>query len=239
MSVNTWGIAGHRRTRRRRRVLVVVAAAVLTTSAVPATASAEPAKDAATLTATAPGSGSWVFGIENRGQSPITGFELGVSTPATNVVPSPACSFSSATGHIKCIVTVQPGAFTEMCYTGGALMELVPGGPPALVEGNEGGFLPVTTYQSSSTPCHVAGFNPGSSANTGSGSESKCVVPNVKGKKLAAAEKAITGAHCAVGKLKKARSKHVKKGSVISQSPGAGTSLSAGSKVGLVISKGR
>ncbi len=63
-----------------------------------------------------------------------------------------------------------------------------------------------------------------------------CKVPNVKGKKLAAAEKAITSAHCKVGKVKKANSKHVNKGSVISESPGAGKSLPSGTKVSLVVS---
>ena len=72
---------------------------------------------------------------------------------------------------------------------------------------------------------------------SGSGS-TKCVVPSLKGKKLAAAEKALLKAHCAVGKVKKANSRHVKKGSVISQSQAAGKSLSKGTKVAFVVSKG-
>ena len=64
-------------------------------------------------------------------------------------------------------------------------------------------------------------------------------VADLKGKKLVAAEKAIVQAHCAVGKVKKAKSSHVKKGSVISQSPSAGKSLPNGTKVGIVVSKGK
>jgi beta-lactam-binding protein with PASTA domain len=45
-------------------------------------------------------------------------------------------------------------------------------------------------------------------------------------------------AHCAVGKVKKASSSHVKKGRVISQNPTAGKSLPKGTKVSLVVSRG-
>ena len=77
----------------------------------------------------------------------------------------------------------------------------------------------------------------GSVSNT-SGKTAKCVVPQLKGKKLAVAESALKSAHCAVGRIKKARSTHVKKGSVISQSPAAGRSLPSGTAVSLTVSKG-
>jgi hypothetical protein len=67
----------------------------------------------------------------------------------------------------------------------------------------------------------------------------QCLVPKVKGKKLAAAKTAITHAHCAVGKITKAASKTVAKGKVISQKPPPGKHLTAGAKVNLVVSKGR
>jgi hypothetical protein len=76
-----------------------------------------------------------------------------------------------------------------------------------------------------------------SSGSSGSGS-TRCVVPRLKGKKLAAAEKALLRAHCAVGRVKRASSRHVKKGSVVSQSQAAGRSLSGGTKVALVVSRG-
>lgn len=65
-----------------------------------------------------------------------------------------------------------------------------------------------------------------------------CVVPNLKGKTLTSAKSALTHAHCAAGKITRKFSK-VKKGRVISQKPKAGTHLSAGSKVNLVLSKGK
>lgn len=66
----------------------------------------------------------------------------------------------------------------------------------------------------------------------------KCVVPNVKGKPLATAKRKIAAAHCRTGKITQAKSKAVKKGSVISQKPTPGKRLAAGSKVNLVVSRG-
>jgi Fibronectin type III domain/PASTA domain/Divergent InlB B-repeat domain len=68
---------------------------------------------------------------------------------------------------------------------------------------------------------------------------SKCVVPNVKKKPLATAKRKITAAHCKVGKVTKAKSKTIKKGSVVSQKPAAGKKLARGSKIGLVVSAGK
>jgi uncharacterized repeat protein (TIGR01451 family) len=66
-----------------------------------------------------------------------------------------------------------------------------------------------------------------------------CVVPNVKGKPLATAKRRIAAAHCKTGRVTTAKSKAVRKGSVISQSRRAGTRLAAGSKVNLVVSRGK
>jgi len=66
----------------------------------------------------------------------------------------------------------------------------------------------------------------------------KCVVPKVKGKTLAAAKRAITKAHCSLGKVKRATSVK-KKGTVIAQSPLPGKRLAKGSKVNVVLSRGK
>jgi uncharacterized repeat protein (TIGR02543 family) len=65
-----------------------------------------------------------------------------------------------------------------------------------------------------------------------------CTVPNVTKKALAAALTAIAKAHCASGSVKLGRSKTVKKGLVIWQSPKAGTKPKNG-KVSLLVSSGR
>jgi uncharacterized delta-60 repeat protein len=64
-----------------------------------------------------------------------------------------------------------------------------------------------------------------------------CKVPNVRGKKLGVARASIVRAGCRVGKVTRKRSKRVKKGRVISQSPRAGARVPAGGKVNLVVSK--
>jgi Tol biopolymer transport system component len=66
-----------------------------------------------------------------------------------------------------------------------------------------------------------------------------CVVPNVKGKTLAAAKRSIDAHHCSLGRVRNAKSRTIKKGHVISQKPKPGRRLAAGAKVGLVVSKGR
>jgi subtilase family serine protease len=65
-----------------------------------------------------------------------------------------------------------------------------------------------------------------------------CIVPKLKGKTVKAAKSALTKAHCVQGKVSKKFSK-VKKGHVISTKPGAGKHEPAGTKVKLVVSKGK
>ena len=57
--------------------------------------------------------------------------------------------------------------------------------------------------------------------------------------KLAAAERALRQAHCKVGKIKRVKSRTVRKGRVTSTSPRAGRMFRAGNKVELFVSKGR
>jgi len=65
-----------------------------------------------------------------------------------------------------------------------------------------------------------------------------CTVPNVAGKTLAAAKKAITHAHCMVGKISHASSTTIAAGHVISSKPKAKTHVDYATKVALVVSKG-
>jgi hypothetical protein len=66
-----------------------------------------------------------------------------------------------------------------------------------------------------------------------------CIVPNVKRKPLATAKRRIVAAHCRTGRVRKAYSKTVRKARVISQRPKAGKKLVRGSKVNLVVSRGK
>jgi Regulator of chromosome condensation (RCC1) repeat/PASTA domain/Divergent InlB B-repeat domain len=60
---------------------------------------------------------------------------------------------------------------------------------------------------------------------------SKCVVPKVKGKTLAAAKIALARARCALGTVRRAHSTAAQKGRVIAQRPVPGKILAPGSKV--------
>jgi hypothetical protein len=66
-----------------------------------------------------------------------------------------------------------------------------------------------------------------------------CVVPKLRGKTLHAARVALGRAHCRVGKIHRVRSHRVRKGRVLSSAPRAGSHRGAGTKVGLVVSRGR
>lgn len=67
---------------------------------------------------------------------------------------------------------------------------------------------------------------------------SRCLVPRLKGKRVAGARRAIRRAHCSVGRTR-TRHSRVAKGRVIAQHPARGANLPAGSKVSVVISSGR
>ena len=66
-----------------------------------------------------------------------------------------------------------------------------------------------------------------------------CNVQYVLQKSLAAAKQALARGHCRVGKLRRAHSTWVKKGRVISQKPTVGAVVPAGTKVNLVVSRGK
>ena len=65
-----------------------------------------------------------------------------------------------------------------------------------------------------------------------------CRVPPVRGRKLSVARAAITRRACRVGKVTRVRSRKVKRGRVVSQSPRPGTTLPNLGKVNLVVSRG-
>jgi hypothetical protein len=65
-----------------------------------------------------------------------------------------------------------------------------------------------------------------------------CTVPNVVGKSLAAAKRAIKKAHCTVGRIKHASSSTIARGVVVAEQPAAGTHVDYGTKVAVIVSKG-
>jgi hypothetical protein len=66
-----------------------------------------------------------------------------------------------------------------------------------------------------------------------------CKVPKLKGLTLSKARRALSSHGCGVGKIKRHRSRTVRRGRVISSSPGPGRTRKRGTKIGLVLSSGR
>jgi hypothetical protein len=66
-----------------------------------------------------------------------------------------------------------------------------------------------------------------------------CTVPNVVRKTLVTAKRKIAAAHCRTGKVTRAKSQRVAKGRVISERPRAGRKLASGTKINLVVSRGK
>jgi hypothetical protein len=67
----------------------------------------------------------------------------------------------------------------------------------------------------------------------------RCVVPTVKGKSVAKARAAIKRARCRTGKVSRAYSARVRSGLVLRQSPKPRLRVRAGTRVNLVVSRGR
>jgi hypothetical protein len=66
----------------------------------------------------------------------------------------------------------------------------------------------------------------------------RCIVPHIRGRRLRSAVRAIARAHCALGRVRRAGSRHVRRGRVLWQSRRAGRSLPPATRIGLVVSAG-
>jgi FG-GAP-like repeat/PASTA domain/FG-GAP repeat len=66
-----------------------------------------------------------------------------------------------------------------------------------------------------------------------------CVVPDIRGAKLAAAKRALRAGGCRLGRVRSAYSTLVPRGRVLAQARGRGTEMPFGSHVGVTVSKGR
>ena len=66
-----------------------------------------------------------------------------------------------------------------------------------------------------------------------------CKVPRVRGLTLSKARSSISKAGCAVGKIKRQHSRRVRKGRIVSSNPSSGRTEPHGTKVALVLSRGR
>ncbi len=218
--------------RLRRAALIACIAAGFTASA-PASASVQ-SPGTVTLSSITGSPGGYLVTVANTGKVAITSFTVrpGEGAEPKQFVPRPACSFAYA--NLTCSVSLQPGASFQMCYAGNPLVEIGREGYIAF-NGGSAGYSETLQRGTPVSACPVPGF---SSSSSGGGAGT-CKVPKVVGKTQASAEKAIRKAGCKVGAIKKRRSSHVKKGTVVSQGVSAGRSVVSGTKIGLVVSKGK
>jgi IPT/TIG domain/PASTA domain len=91
--------------------------------------------------------------------------------------------------------------------------------------------ITVTTAAGKGTGPGFTYLAPGEAPPKGSPSTARCVVPNLKGKKLAAAKKVLVKARCELGKVTKLGGATTRTGKVAKQSPKPGAKLAAGAKV--------
>jgi len=228
-SQTTAGSARRLRSPRGRRRVAALLTCALAALLLTASASAAPSANV-TVARIGPGIGSYLVSVTNTGTVAITSFSV-EAAHATSILPTPACAPSStpSPGALTCTLEVAPGASGRVCYSGGVPLAFGPGESVLIESGGEHVYEAYAVAPAVSA-CPLTGFiapKPG-----------KCVVPNVKGKKLLLAERAIRQAHCAVGKLKRASSSHVRRGRVLGQGTRAGARVKRGTKVNLVISRG-
>jgi hypothetical protein len=249
------------RTSRLRAVSIAsMVAACASSLALAASASATPTVTVG-IAPISSASGSFVLTLTNTGGEAITDFIVAPGE-TTNADPTSCVANTLAVGALDCHTTIAPSASFQVCYTGseghgGELGEFVPGSN--IFINTEHVHVTAEKLGAVST-CPVAGFKTGTTTPpptgspppTGAGTppptgagpapsnpSAKCVVPKLKGKTLARAEKALTKAHCKVGKIKRVKSAHAKQGTVVAQGTPAGKSLAGGAKVALTESKGK
>jgi hypothetical protein len=136
-------------------------------------------------------------------------------------------------------------AGTNTCTVSGQVVNCPLSSVPATVNVAVRGASPGTYTNTASVTSSLTDTNPGN--NTVSNTlmvvnrppTPQCTVPKLKGAPLKVAKSVLPLVNCKVGKVKKAKSKSVPKGDVISTNPGGGKKLTAGTKVAIKTSSGK
>src|SRR5207248_3081778 len=183
-----------------------------------------------------PGSGLTVGAVTVQSSSTVAAGSVLSESP-------PACTTLSRSSPVNLVVSSGPAQI--------AVPNVVGQTQAAAASALTGAGLTVgaVTMQSSSTVAagNVISESPSAGTRVASGSAVNLVVssgpaqiavPNVVGQTQAAATSAITGAGLTVGAVTMQSSSTVAAGSVISESPPAGTKVASGSAVDLVVSSG-
>jgi hypothetical protein len=127
---------------------------------------------------------------------------------------------------------------TQIAFQGPSGVYTIPagGGSPTLILGEA--TIPAWSPYVLPSAAGPSGPSPGPApGGGGGGSVAHCKVPKVTGKTLAVAKRAIVRAGCRLGKVTKRSSSHRNRGRVIAESPKAGKSVAAGTKVSIFIGR--
>jgi len=189
---------------------------------------------------------------ESAATAAITGAGLAVGTVTqvcSDTVPAgQVISQNPAAG-----TSVQPGSAVDLVISSGPCVVPVPNvvgqaqaAAQAAIEASGLAVGQVTTQCSDTVPAgDVISQNPDANTQVAPGSAvslvvsaGPAVVPNVVGQARAAAAAAITAAGLTVGAVQEVYSTQVPAGTVITQSPAAGVTLTCGAAVNLLVSKG-
>jgi hypothetical protein len=167
-----------------------------------------------------------------------------------NYNAAPEVTESVAAGKIDQSISVTKHAPATAAYGSQfTVAATAPGGPVAYSSGGSCSNSGATfTMTSGGGTCTVK-YDQAGDANYSAAPEvaetvsafslAHCVVPNLRGKTLTAAKRALSTHFCSLGKVGHSFSTAVKKGRVISEKPKPGERLQHGAKVNLVLSKGR
>jgi hypothetical protein len=175
----------------------------------------------------------------------VPGSGLTITSVVSVSQPDGSCSVSGR--NVSCNVTLMLAPCT--CQPGGSVDVTLAGSGDttgSTLQVN-GGTYPVISYPGPTTTTTTATTTAATTTTATTTATTtttityppvRCVVPKLAGKTLAAAKAGLRKAHCGVGKVTRVRSAKVKKGSVVSSTPGAGKSAKAGTPVALHVSRG-
>jgi hypothetical protein len=198
---------------------------------------------------TVPASGtaslSYVYSIA-ASQADITGLAMAAQDrfqPAAVRIASPADGTTVSSPNVTLTGTAAAGSGIKSLVVGGQAVPVASDGTWSAQVPLSSGSNPVTAVATdgagATTQAQVTVvYQPPASPPPPPPVVAKCHVPRVKGMKLRAAEKALSNAHCKVGKVKHVSSRKLARGRVMSTTPRAGRRLPAGTKIEVFVSNG-
>lgn len=143
-----------------------------------------------------------------------------------------------AAGHNFAVARFQQRGTLDQIFSSDGMVESVLGGPGGRDVASDLGLAPdgKIVLAGSSRPTSSGPYDFAVARYIGL---VYCVVPRLKGATVAAARRRLTRTRCKLGRVRRAKSRKVKKGRVIKQTPRPGARLPEGGKVNVVVSRGR